>query len=171
MDIGRPRGRGRGRRKVLGDHLFLVRGADSVSLHTPEPPSLSTRLALARVPLLSSSLATTHICPEPCSRLRRLTRPASLVLQDIVTRHAHSTGHHVERRFGWDTHGLPVEHEIDKKLGITGKADVMKMGIEKYNEECRAIVRFVSSFFRLSLLVLLADHGWRRFPPPLRCRL
>ncbi len=49
-------------------------------------------------------------------------------------------GHHVERRFGWDTHGLPVEHEIDKKLGITGKDDVMKMGIAAYNAECRSIV-------------------------------
>jgi isoleucyl-tRNA synthetase len=57
-----------------------------------------------------------------------------------MTRHAHATGHHVERRFGWDTHGLPVEHEIDKKLGIKGKQDVMDIGIEKYNAECRAIV-------------------------------
>ncbi|KAN0064625.1 isoleucine--tRNA ligase [Thecaphora frezii] len=61
-------------------------------------------------------------------------------VKDIVTRHAHSTGHYVDRRFGWDCHGLPVEHEIDKKLGIKGKEDVMAMGIEKYNAECRAIV-------------------------------
>ncbi|CAO1632560.1 unnamed protein product [Sympodiomycopsis kandeliae] len=61
-------------------------------------------------------------------------------IKDVVTRHAHSTGHYVDRRFGWDCHGLPVEHEIDKKLGITGKDDVMKMGIENYNKECRAIV-------------------------------
>ena len=60
--------------------------------------------------------------------------------QDIVTRHAHASGHHVIRRFGWDTHGLPVEHEIDKKLGITGREDVMKMGIAAYNAECRSIV-------------------------------
>jgi isoleucyl-tRNA synthetase len=38
-------------------------------------------------------------------------------LQDIVTRYACSTGRHVSRRFGWDCHGLPVEYEIDKKLG------------------------------------------------------
>ncbi|CBQ72357.1 probable ILS1-isoleucyl-tRNA synthetase [Sporisorium reilianum SRZ2] len=61
-------------------------------------------------------------------------------VKDIVTRHAHSTGHYVDRRFGWDCHGLPVEHEIDKKLGIKGKEDVMAMGIDKYNAECRAIV-------------------------------
>ncbi|KAJ3008171.1 isoleucine--tRNA ligase [Thoreauomyces humboldtii] len=61
-------------------------------------------------------------------------------IKDVVTRYAASTGHYVERRFGWDTHGLPVEHEIDKKLGIKGPADVMAMGIDKYNAECRAIV-------------------------------
>ncbi|KAK7472709.1 isoleucine--tRNA ligase [Stygiomarasmius scandens] len=61
-------------------------------------------------------------------------------IKDIVTRHAHVSGYHVTRRFGWDTHGLPVEHEIDKRLGITGKEDVMAMGIDKYNAECRKIV-------------------------------
>ena len=60
--------------------------------------------------------------------------------QDIVCRYAHQTGHHVVRRFGWDCHGLPVEFEIDKKLGITGREDVLKMGIKQYNAECRAIV-------------------------------
>ncbi|KAG0167408.1 isoleucine--tRNA ligase [Apophysomyces sp. BC1015] len=61
-------------------------------------------------------------------------------IKDIVTRYAHNTGHHVERRFGWDTHGLPVEYEIDKKLNIKSQDDVMAMGIDKYNDECRAIV-------------------------------
>ncbi|KAI8384886.1 isoleucyl-tRNA synthetase [Radiomyces spectabilis] len=69
-------------------------------------------------------------------------------IKDIVTRYAHNTGHHVERRFGWDTHGLPVEYEIDKKLGIKGKEDVMAMGIDKYNAECRAIVMRYSSEWR-----------------------
>lgn len=49
-------------------------------------------------------------------------------------------GYHVERRFGWDCHGLPVEFEIDKTLGIKGPEDVEKMGIDKYNAECRKIV-------------------------------
>ncbi|KAJ3278501.1 isoleucine--tRNA ligase, partial [Borealophlyctis nickersoniae] len=61
-------------------------------------------------------------------------------IKDVVTRFAHMTGHYVERRFGWDTHGLPVEYEIDKKLNITCAADVHAMGIDKYNAECRAIV-------------------------------
>ena len=58
----------------------------------------------------------------------------------MVTRYAHQTGHYVPRRFGWDCHGLPVEFEIDKKLGISGRDDVLKMGIKAYNAECRQIV-------------------------------
>lgn len=57
-------------------------------------------------------------------------------------------GFYVERRFGWDCHGLPVEHEIDKKLGIKSKQDVMDMGIAKYNAECRAIVMRYSKEWR-----------------------
>lgn len=57
-----------------------------------------------------------------------------------MTRYAHQQGYHVERRFGWDCHGLPVEFEIDKTLGIKGPQDVAKMGIPAYNAECRKIV-------------------------------
>lgn len=68
-----------------------------------------------------------------------------------MTRFAHSNGYYVERRFGWDCHGLPVEHEIDKKLGITSKDDVMRMGIDKYNAECRAIVMRYSREWRATV--------------------
>ncbi|KAF0683465.1 Aste57867_24499 [Aphanomyces stellatus] len=62
-------------------------------------------------------------------------------IKDIVTRFAHQTGHYVERRFGWDCHGLPVEFEINKKLNIHTKEAVLAMGIDKYNNECRSIVQ------------------------------
>lgn len=61
-------------------------------------------------------------------------------VKDIIPRYASMNGYHVERRFGWDTHGLPVEHEIDKKLNIKTKEDVFALGIDKYNQECRSIV-------------------------------
>ncbi|XP_049806576.1 isoleucine--tRNA ligase, cytoplasmic isoform X1 [Schistocerca nitens] len=61
-------------------------------------------------------------------------------VKDIVTRFMHQCGFHVERRFGWDCHGLPVEFEIDNKLGIKGPDDVAKLGIANYNAECRTIV-------------------------------
>ena len=62
-------------------------------------------------------------------------------IKDIVTRFAHQTGHYVERRFGWDCHGLPVEYEINKKLGIKTREGVLDMGIDVYNQECRSIVQ------------------------------
>ncbi|KAI9671543.1 MAG: isoleucine--tRNA ligase [Caeruleum heppii] len=68
-------------------------------------------------------------------------------IKDIVPRYWSMKGFYVERRFGWDTHGLPIEHEIDKKLGITGKEAVAQLGLAKYNAECRAIVmRFASEW-------------------------
>ncbi|KAL1724063.1 tRNA synthetases class I-domain-containing protein [Schizophyllum commune] len=72
-------------------------------------------------------------------------------VKDIVTRHASTTGYHVIRRFGWDTHGLPVEQDIDKRFNIRGKDDVMKMGIDKYNAECRSIVMRYSSEWRATV--------------------
>ncbi|KAL1743356.1 tRNA synthetases class I-domain-containing protein [Schizophyllum fasciatum] len=72
-------------------------------------------------------------------------------VKDIVTRHASTNGYHVNRRFGWDTHGLPVEQDIDKRFNIRGKDDVMKMGIDKYNAECRAIVMRYSSEWRATV--------------------
>ncbi|KAH7404650.1 hypothetical protein KP509_15G036400 [Ceratopteris richardii] len=61
-------------------------------------------------------------------------------IKDIVTRFQTTNGHHVIRRFGWDCHGLPVEFEINQKLNIKSRKDVLDMGIDVYNEECRAIV-------------------------------
>ena len=61
-------------------------------------------------------------------------------IKDIIPRYWSMKGRYVERRFGWDTHGVPVEFEIDKKLGMDAREAVAKLGIEKYNEECRAIV-------------------------------
>ncbi|KAN0031556.1 hypothetical protein ACTFIV_005421 [Dictyostelium citrinum] len=61
-------------------------------------------------------------------------------IKDTITRYAHQTGHHVERRFGWDCHGLPIEFEIDKLHGVRTKEDVLKMGIPTYNQHCRSIV-------------------------------
>jgi isoleucyl-tRNA synthetase len=66
-------------------------------------------------------------------------------IKDTVTRYAYQTGHHVPRRFGWDCHGLPIEFEIEKKLGIKTKDEVLTLGIDKYNAECRKIVMRFSS--------------------------
>jgi isoleucyl-tRNA synthetase len=68
-------------------------------------------------------------------------------LKDIVPRYFTMKGRYVQRRFGWDCHGLPIEQEIDKKLGITAHEAVEKLGIKGYNDECRGIVqRFTSEW-------------------------
>ena len=61
-------------------------------------------------------------------------------VKDIVPRYRTMRGYKVERRFGWDTHGLPAELEVQRQLGITDKAQIEKMGIEKFNDACRASV-------------------------------
>jgi isoleucyl-tRNA synthetase len=49
-------------------------------------------------------------------------------------------GFRVERRFGWDTHGLPVEMEVERELGISGPRQITEYGIDKFNEACRNLV-------------------------------
>jgi len=61
-------------------------------------------------------------------------------VKDIVPRYRTMRGYKVDRRFGWDTHGLPAELEVQRQLGIADKAQIEEMGIEKFNEACRASV-------------------------------
>jgi isoleucyl-tRNA synthetase len=67
------------------------------------------------------------------------------ILKDAVPRYFTMKGHHVSRRFGWDCHGLPIEHEIDKALGMSSIEAVDKLGIKGYNDECRKIVQRYTS--------------------------
>lgn len=57
--------------------------------------------------------------------------------KDVVPRYQTMKGHRVERRFGWDTHGLPAELEAQRLLGITDKAQIEQMGIAAFNAACR----------------------------------
>jgi isoleucyl-tRNA synthetase len=61
-------------------------------------------------------------------------------VKDIVPRYRTMRGYKVERRFGWDTHGLPAELEVQRQLGISDKAQIEEMGIGKFNDACRASV-------------------------------
>lgn len=61
-------------------------------------------------------------------------------IKDIVPRYQTMRGHYVERRFGWDCHGLPVEYEMEQELKISGKRDIETMGVDVFNEKCRGIV-------------------------------
>ncbi len=61
-------------------------------------------------------------------------------VKDLVPRYQTMRGKHVERRFGWDTHGLPAEVEAEKQLGITTKAQILELGVDKFNDACRTSV-------------------------------
>ena len=62
-------------------------------------------------------------------------------IKDIVPRYWTMNGRYVLRRFGWDCHGLPIEHEIDKQLNMSAQQAVEELGVAGYNDECRAIVQ------------------------------
>jgi isoleucyl-tRNA synthetase len=62
-------------------------------------------------------------------------------MKDVVPRYQTMRGHRVERKFGWDCHGLPVENVVEKALGLSGKKEIEeKVGKHKFNEQCRSSV-------------------------------
>ncbi|MCP3996388.1 MAG: isoleucine--tRNA ligase, partial [bacterium] len=63
------------------------------------------------------------------------------VVKDIVPRYWTMRGHRVERRFGWDVHGLPVEMEVEKQLGVSGPRQILEYGVGTFNEACRSMVQ------------------------------
>jgi isoleucyl-tRNA synthetase len=70
-------------------------------------------------------------------------------VKDLVPRYQTMRGRRVERRFGWDTHGLPAEVEAEKQLGISGKPEILAMGMDKFNEACRSsVLRYTKDWER-----------------------
>jgi isoleucyl-tRNA synthetase len=68
-------------------------------------------------------------------------------IKDVVPRYKTMKGYHVQRRFGWDCHGLPVENEIEKAKELSGASSIESFGIGAFNEECRKIVlRYVEEW-------------------------
>ncbi len=60
--------------------------------------------------------------------------------KDVIPRYKTMQGYHVRRKGGWDTHGLPVELQVEKKLGLKSKKEIEKYGIAKFNQECKESV-------------------------------
>ncbi|MCP4503707.1 MAG: isoleucine--tRNA ligase [Deltaproteobacteria bacterium] len=68
-------------------------------------------------------------------------------LKDIVPRYWTMRGKRVERRFGWDTHGLPIENLIEKELGLRGPTSIVEYGVAKFNEACRdGVMRYTAEW-------------------------
>lgn len=74
----------------------------------------------------------------------------SSVSKDLIPRYKTMRGYFVRRRWGWDTHGLPIETLVEKKLGLKNKKEIIALGIEKFNEAARS-------------MVLGYVHDWKRY--------
>lgn len=73
------------------------------------------------------------------------------VFKDVIPRYKTMNGYHVDRKAGWDTHGLPVELQVEKALGISGKPDIEKYGIAAFNKKCKESVwKFKDEFEQLT---------------------
>jgi isoleucyl-tRNA synthetase len=73
------------------------------------------------------------------------------VFKDMFPRYKSMNGYHVLRRGGWDTHGLPVEIEVEKRLGFTNKQDIEDYGIAKFNEHCKnSVFTYIQEWEKLT---------------------
>jgi isoleucyl-tRNA synthetase len=82
-------------------------------------------------------------------------------IKDVVPRYFTMRGRRVPRRWGWDCHGLPVEYEVEKELGLSGRGDIIAMGIANFTEACRSLVlRYAEEWERIvSRLGRWVDFG------------
>jgi isoleucyl-tRNA synthetase len=68
-------------------------------------------------------------------------------IKDVVPRYFTMRGYHVPRRWGWDCHGLPVEFEIEKKLGLKTRSEIVEFGIGKFNQACKdSVLQFADEW-------------------------
>lgn len=72
-------------------------------------------------------------------------------IKDVIPRYWTMRGYKVERRFGWDTHGLPIEAEMQNKLGLNGPGDIQEYGVVNFNEACRENVLRYTEEWRKTL--------------------
>jgi isoleucyl-tRNA synthetase len=90
-------------------------------------------------------------------------------IKDIIPRYQTMRGKKVERRFGWDCHGLPVENLIEKELGINSKHEIEQYGIAKFNDACRASVLRYTSEWRKTITRMGRwvdfDHDYKTMDP------
>ena len=78
--------------------------------------------------------------PPTANGLPHVGHALGRTIKDVVARYKTMTGHQVIRKAGWDTHGLPVELGVEKQLGISGKSDIEKYGVEAFINKCKESV-------------------------------
>ena len=89
--------------------------------------------------------------PPTANGMPTIAHTLARVMKDLICRYKTITGHYVGRKAGWDTHGLPVELEIEKELGISGKNQIEDYGIEKFNQKCKeSVFKYVKEWNALT---------------------
>ena len=105
--------------------------------------------------------------PPTANGLPGLHHVISRAYKDIFARHRAMCGFLVERKAGWDTHGLPVELEVERQLKISGKKQIEEFGIERFNQLCRESVnRYIGQWREMSERLafwLDFDHPYRTY--------
>ncbi|RME58706.1 MAG: isoleucine--tRNA ligase, partial [Candidatus Dadabacteria bacterium] len=72
-------------------------------------------------------------------------------IKDIIPRYQTMKGFYVERRFGWDTHGLPIEMLIEQELGLKGRKEIIEYGVDKFNQKCReSVLKYAKEWERIT---------------------
>jgi isoleucyl-tRNA synthetase len=93
----------------------------------------------------------------------------SRTIKDLFCRHRAMKGYRVARKAGWDTHGLPVEIEVEKQLGISGKQQIEALGVAEFNRLCReSVFRYRTDWEKLSARIgywLDYEHPYVTFTP------
>ena len=78
--------------------------------------------------------------PPTANGMPHIGHPLTRTMKDIIPRYKSMKGYFVPRKAGWDTHGLPVEVEVEKRLGLDGKGDIEKFGVDKFIDLCKESV-------------------------------
>jgi isoleucyl-tRNA synthetase len=105
--------------------------------------------------------------PPTANGLPGIHHVLSRSYKDVFARHRQMAGYHVERKAGWDTHGLPVELEIERALHISGKKQIEEYGVERFNALCRESVNeYIDQWREMSERLgfwLDFDHPYRTY--------
>ena len=83
-------------------------------------------------------------------------------IKDTVPRYWNMRGYYVDRRFGWDTHGVPVEFEVEKNENLKGRQDIIDMGVATFNEKCRESVLHYAGEWQKTITRLGRWVDWDR---------
>ena len=89
--------------------------------------------------------------PPTANGLPGIHHVLARTFKDLVCRYKTQMGYRVERKAGWDTHGLPVEIEVEKALGLKSKPEVLNYGIENFNARCKeSVFRYEKEWERMT---------------------